>query len=337
MFLTESYNISSNKNIDSFSLIESTIEAQEEYQRLTETMVVLEHKAIVTENATLLREAEDTFLGKIKESIKLMIQRLIAFFETCKTKIKEIALRIAAPLIKKWALKKSGKFKDEYSLKKSIDVPSWYMTDSHIDVLDYSKHLETLEQIFTDKIKKEDYSDSDSIKKFIRNYKDEVYDKLKSNQIIKKDFSELKKYAEKAVTRLTNIKQSLNILDKVTKNIRKTQKDALKEAKKESDKDEVKSIHRFMILLSRYSSMVMNSYFKVVGADIRLIKNITTKNIENSKNNDETKLDNDINNIVDNNTDNIFNDITNDTDFNDSSVSFNMNDVFYSHYNLDTN
>jgi len=290
MFLTESSMYSYNNlgiTDDPATLLEATLEAQEEYQRLTETMVVLEHKAIVTENASLLREAEDKFSEKVKESVKMLGQRIIAFLEKCRAKAQEIALRIAAPLIKKWANKKSTNFgKEGYSYKnnKKISIPSWYAKNG--DKQDLDKVMFTSE----DSLKKAatiaagSNSNSEAIQKIVRDLKDTLHNTMAETESnIEKDDSELLKfYAEAAAKRLSMVKQTVIKLTRATQDTKKAVKNAeLKSARENKDKDAIKDARAALVGLSRVSSLSMNAVFKIVGIDIKVLRHITSsKNSE---------------------------------------------------------
>lgn len=280
MFLTESTMYATNNlgiTDDPATLLEATLEAQEEYQRLTETMVVLEHKAIVTENASLLKEAEDTFSERVKENAKMLGQKIIAFLEKCRAKAQEIALRIAAPLIKKWATRKSDGWKDKtnYKLRKKLTVPSWYGGKTQAlpkvitDMNDATTSLNAITNVNS--------SNSEKIKTKIREMKDEYSDALNSNGTIEKDDGELSTLATNAVQRLQNIKQLINACGRFAQAVSNVQKIALKNAKEDRDKDAIKEARAGLTYISRVYSIGMNYIFKIVGVDIKVLRHLTVK------------------------------------------------------------
>jgi len=53
-------------------------EATELYSKLCMNMMKVEHKAIMTENASMLSEAEENFIGRVKNLIKKVILKILS-------------------------------------------------------------------------------------------------------------------------------------------------------------------------------------------------------------------------------------------------------------------
>jgi len=102
MFITEKTNTYFNEaSANPAYMYEAILEANEAYQDLCIRMIKCEHTAIVTENATLLAEAEQSFGQRVKKIAQTLLAKFIAFVDRVRAEWSKLWSSVLTSLVDK--------------------------------------------------------------------------------------------------------------------------------------------------------------------------------------------------------------------------------------------
>jgi len=241
-------------------------EATELYSKLCMNMMKVEHKAIMTENASMLSEAEDTFIEKAKAIAKRAYNKFIAFLEKVKASWGKLVSSIQAMFFNTSKFETWLKSKEGRTSKAKIEGPTGI-----IEIFN-GGNVNNLISLILASINNSDKplndSDFESLSKATIDKMENDFDNLGYRNLSSQTIAVDVKACENALVFLKNRKKLNFAIDKFKKDATK----AVKEVRKDADKEDRGEYTSRITWISRYCSKLISYVNKATSTAIKICR-----------------------------------------------------------------